>query len=240
MEDENLDGNHKVDSFDILYQDENFVAIQKPYGYFVHRSKLDFQANELILPQLRDQIGKKLFPVHRLDRKTTGVLLFALNPYAQITLNDSFANNKVAKEYLAIVRGYAPNEFEIDYPLVNDRGVKQEAFTIGKVLEQVEIPYESWKHPTSRYSLVLLQPQTGRQHQLRKHLSHIFHPIIGDRPHGCNKQNRFFIQHFNYNQMALHASMISFEDIDQQLITIRAPIGREFNRIMSDLGFHYK
>jgi tRNA pseudouridine65 synthase len=227
----------KYSSFEILYRDENIVAVNKPYGYFVHRSKLDFQADLLILPILRDQIGQKIYPVHRLDRKTTGVLMFALNPYTQIYLNDLFAKGSIHKEYLAIVRGYTPEQGTIDYPLINDRGIKQEALTNFETILKTEIPLKSWQHPTSRYSLVLLRPKTGRQHQLRKHLAHIFHPIIGDRPHGCNKQNRFFLSHFDFSQMLLHASSISFTDQNGDTVEISARLHPEFERMKIALKF---
>ena len=225
-------------TFDILYQDESIIAINKPYGYFVHRTKLDNQASTLVLPNLRDQIGQRVYPVHRLDRKTSGVLLFALEEYTQRLMNDKFAAGEIYKKYLAVVRGHAPDQFEIDYALINDKGKKQEALTVGKSLQATEIPYMSWKHPTSRYSLVEMEPKTGRQHQLRKHMSHIFHPIIGDRPHGCNKQNKFFLEKFGLTEMLLHASEIGFKHPHSgEQIMIHAKPFSEFYRICGDLGF---
>lgn len=224
-------------NFDILYKDEHILAIYKPPGYFVHRTKLDYQADQLIMPILRDQIGQKVYPVHRLDRKTSGVLLMALDVETQKSVNDMFMNGSVKKTYQAIVRGWAIDDFEIDYALENDRGKLQEALTYGKTAERYEIPFCSWKHPTSRYSLTTLNPQTGRQHQLRKHLSHIFHPIIGDRPHGCNKQNKFWLEQFQLNEMLLHASEIEFtHPLKDEVIVIQSTPKGEFVRISEILA----
>jgi tRNA pseudouridine65 synthase len=226
-------------TFDILYQDECLIAINKPYGYFVHRTKLDFQAETLVMPNLRDQIGQYVYPVHRLDRKTTGVLLFALDTATQSIVNSYFAEGKVNKKYHAIVRGYTPEEAHIDYELTNDTGTKQNALTNFKTMQHSEIPISSGKHPTSRYSLVELTPITGRQHQLRKHMSHIFHPIIGDRPHGCNKQNRFFLNQFNFSEMLLHAHSLQLTHPNtSEDIYIQAPYFDEFIRMSMLLSFN--
>lgn len=219
-------------TFDILFEDDHILAIYKPAGYFVHRTKLDYQAETLVMPLLRDQIGQKVYPVHRLDRKTAGLLLMAKDEESQKAFNDMFMAGSVKKTYLALVRGWAPESFEIDYAIENDRGKLQEALTLGKSIAQYEIPISSGKHPTSRYSLVELYPQTGRQHQLRKHMSHIFHPILGDRPHGCNKQNRFFLNQFQLNDMLLHAKNLSFiHPFSGKLVSIDFSPRGEFNRI---------
>ena len=219
-------------TFDILFEDDHILAIYKPAGYFVHRTKLDYQAETLVMPLLRDQIGQKVYPVHRLDRKTPGLLLMAKDEESQKAFNDMFMAGSVKKTYLALVRGWAPESFEIDYAIENDRGKLQEALTLGKSIAQYEIPISSGKHPTSRYSMVELYPQTGRQHQLRKHMSHIFHPILGDRPHGCNKQNRFFLNQFQLNDMLLHAKNLSFiHPFSGKLVSIDFSPRGEFNRI---------
>ena len=168
----------------ILYQDEYLVAINKPHGLLVHQSSIARNADEFAVQLLRDQIGQKVYPAHRLDRKTSGVLLFALDKSTNQSLTQQFTDKTVVKKYWAIVRGYAPNELTIDYALRKDNGVLQDAITKIKTLDRVEIDLPFGKHPTSRYSLVEAQPQTGRMHQIRKHMAHIFHPIIGDRPHG--------------------------------------------------------
>lgn len=196
---------------EILYQDEDIIAINKPHGLLVHRSSIARDASEFALQLLRDQINQTVYPAHRLDRKTAGILLFSLNKDMDKELQQLFQNQQVDKKYLAILRGHAPEEMHIDYPLKKDNGVIQEAQTDFKTIAHTELPFPSGKFPTSRYSLVEANPTTGRMHQLRKHFAHIFHPIIGDRPHGCNKQNKFWKEHFEMDTMMLHASEITFK-----------------------------
>lgn len=224
------------DPFEILYEDEEIIAIHKPYGYFVHRTALNNKAKEIALYKLRDQIGKKVYPVHRLDRKTCGVLVYALNTEMLRKINELFMQGEVAKEYMAIVRGYTQQEFTIDYPLINDRGRLQDAVTLVQTIQQTEIPIPHGKHQTSRYSLVRLLPETGRMHQLRKHMSHVFHPILGDRPHGCNKQNRLLLEKFELKEMMLLARSLSFSiPGTNKHITISADFSPEFKRIATAL-----
>lgn len=222
----------------IVYQDDYLIAINKPPGLLVHRSRIARDATEFAVQRLRDQLGERVYPVHRLDRKTSGVLLFARDEGTNVAMQKQFAEGLVHKRYLAVVRGYTEGTFEIDYALRHDdTGVMQEAFTRGRTLGHTEIPIPQGTHPTSRYSLVELTPTTGRMHQLRKHMAHVFHPIIGDRPHGCNKQNRFFKEKFSLTEMLLHAQEIGFiHPISSDEIRIKAPLLEEFNRMRDVLG----
>lgn len=220
----------------ILFQDEHLVAINKPHGLLVHKSPIAADATEYAVQLLRDQLGKRVYPAHRLDRKTGGVLLFTLSPEMNAAMQSKFENRQIEKTYLAIVRGYLPETGEIDYPLTNDAGLTQEAFTRYLRLAIAEIPIPNGKHETSRYSMAQLMPETGRHHQLRKHLAHIFHPIIGDRPHGCNKQNRLWLTNWNMNTMLLHARSLRFEHpFTNNPIEIIADIQAEFLRAKSIL-----
>ncbi|MFD2570776.1 pseudouridine synthase [Spirosoma soli] len=220
----------------ILYQSDELVAINKPHGLLVHRSPIASDASEFAVQLLRDQLGQRVYPVHRLDRKTGGVLLFALNETMNAAMQQQFADGLVSKSYLAIVRGYTPDEQQIDYPLRRDDGVLQDAFTSVKTLQRTEVPIPSGKHTTSRYSLVELTPTTGRMHQLRKHMAHILHPIIGDRPHGCNKQNKLFKDHFAMNTMLLHAHTLQCQHpATKAHIGITAPYQPEFARMLTTL-----
>lgn len=208
---------------EILYQDDFLVAVNKPYGYLTHKSKLDPYAQEIVLQTLRDQIQRFVYPIHRLDRKTTGVLLFGLDPNTHKNMSKLFQENKVRKIYYAVTRGYLLGEGLIDKPLINEAGNSQEAHTEYQNIACTELPWPLGKHETSRYSLIKLMPKTGRMHQLRRHLSHIFHPIIGDRPHGCSKQNRLFKQKWNYTEMLLHAKKLSFPHPENgQMVIIEA------------------
>ena len=159
---------------DIVFQDDELIAINKPHGLLVHRSPIARDANEFALQILRDQLNRHVYPAHRLDRKTGGVLLFALNKETEKLMQQQFSDNLVSKKYLAIVRGHTPDEEEIDYPLRKENGTLQEAFTRYKTLARAELNVPLGNHATSRYSLVEANPTTGRMHQLRKHFSHVF------------------------------------------------------------------
>ncbi|MFO0495340.1 MAG: pseudouridine synthase [Flavobacteriia bacterium] len=222
-----------VKPLEILYQDDCLIAINKPHGLLVHRSPIAADASEFAVQLLRNQIGQKVYPVHRLDRKTGGVLLFALNEEVNRAMQQAFMNKDVTKKYLAIVRGFAPEKGTIDYALTTEDGKVQDAITHYQTLRHFEIPVPFGKFDTSRYSFVEVNPETGRMHQIRKHFAHIFHPIIGDRPHGCNKQNKLFLEKWKMNTMLLHASELSFvHPVSQELMTIGASIQSDFERVI--------
>ena len=219
---------------EILFSDEHLVAINKPHGLLVHRSNIAADADEFAIQLLRDQIGQKVNPVHRIDRKTGGILLFALDKTTEIAMQQQFMESKLRKKYRAIVRGHTPDKEDIDYPLRKENGTLQDAFTTYNTLQRAEIDVPFGGHDTSRYSLVEVIPATGRMHQIRKHLSHVFHPIIGDRTHGCNKQNKLFKEKWAMTTMLLHASFLSFEHpATGKTVTIEAPLQDEFVRVMN-------
>lgn len=223
---------------EIVYQDEHIIAINKPHGLLVHRSSIANDAKEFALQLLRDQVNRRVSPVHRLDRKTGGLLLFTFEKDVEVAMHQQFQNGQVNKKYLAIVRGFSPDMQDIDYPLAKENGNMQEAFTSFITLDRAELPIPLGQHPTSRYSLVEASPTTGRMHQLRKHFAHIFYPIIGDRKHGCNKQNRFFKEQWNMTTMLLHASELSFKHpVNQEEIRLKASVNPEFSRVMQIMGW---
>lgn len=218
---------------EVIYQDEYLIAINKPHGLLVHQSSIARDATEFALQLLRDQVGKHVSPVHRLDRKTSGILLFAFDKESEISMHQQFMNGETDKKYVAILRGFAPDMMNIDYPLAKENGTLQDAFTSFKTLQKAELDVAFGKHPTSRYSLVEATPKTGRMHQLRRHFSHILHPIIGDRTHGCNKQNKFFLEQWNMTTMLLHASELSFKHPKtSKQIHLKADLHTEFKRVM--------
>jgi len=206
----------------IVYQDAHYVVIDKPSGLLVHRSRIAAGAREFALQKLRDQLGQRVYPVHRLDRPTSGLLMFALDPDSARLMSEAFAARQVEKHYHAVVRGYVPTQGRIDYALkeeldayADDRAdpnkAAQDAVTDYRCLAQLEIPVAvGKKHPTSRYSLVELSPKTGRKHQLRRHMAHIRHPIIGDANHGDNRHNRYFQSAYGLPRLLLEASRLRF------------------------------
>jgi len=222
---------------DILYRDEYLIAINKPHGLLVHRSSIANDASEFALQLLRDQIGQPVYPAHRLDRKTGGILLFSLDKETDKKTQPLFQDKKMDKRYLAVLRGYCPEEGIIDYPLLKENGTAQDAITHYKRLAMAEIDVPQGKFPTSRYSLVEANPETGRMHQLRRHFAHIMYPIIGDRPHGCNKQNKLWKEQFEMDTMLLHASALTFiHPWTEEKIEIKADLNSEFKRVLEILG----
>lgn len=223
---------------DILYQDADLIAINKPHGLLVHRSDIARDVSEFALQILRDQINTRVFPLHRLDRKTGGVLLFAFREEVVRDIQQLFLTYQIQKKYLAIVRGHTADQGCINYGLKNEKGKEQEAYTEFKTLEKVELEIPFGKYQTQRYSLVEVSPKTGRMHQIRKHFAHILHPVIGDRPHGCNKQNKLFKEKFNMTTMLLHAHSMRFRHpATGEHLRISAPLQPEFLRMLTLMGF---
>jgi tRNA pseudouridine65 synthase len=212
----------------ILFENDTIIGFNKPHGLLVHQSAIARDATEYALQWVRDYCGCKVHLAHRLDRKTSGVLLFSKTEEENSYLQTLFRDKQMNKIYKALVRGYTEDSGIIDYALTNDRGTTQDAITRYKTLSRYEIPLQTEKHKTSRYSLVELLPETGRYHQLRKHMAHIRHPIIGDRPHGCNKQNRLWKAHFQMTTMLLHAESLSFVHKDYGPIKIDASMSSTF------------
>ena len=201
---------------EVIYQDEYLVAINKPSGLLVHRSPIDKHETRFAIQLTRDQIGQKVYPVHRLDKPTSGVLVFALSSEVARKLTEQFTHSWIAKHYLAVVRGHCAPSGIIDYPLqeqldriadalVDPNKPAQEAVTHYYTLAQTELPLAVGRYAAARYSLMALHPKTGRKHQLRRHMKHIFHPIIGDTTHGDGKHNQLFRQVFNCPRLLLHA-----------------------------------
>ncbi|CAH9063917.1 tRNA pseudouridine synthase C [Pseudoalteromonas holothuriae] len=234
---------------EIVYQDENYVAINKPSGLLVHRSFLDKRETQFAMQMLRDQLGQHVFPVHRLDRPTSGVLLFALSSQAARDINQVFIDGKIEKRYLALVRGFAPESVFVDKPLkeeldkiadkfADQNKAPQEAQTQFNCLYQASLPIEFGKYPSIRYSLVECFPKTGRKHQIRRHLNHLSYPIIGDVNHGDNKHNHFFYEYFGAQRLMLFATSLKFvHPYTQQNITIRANLAASILSIFEQLGW---
>jgi tRNA pseudouridine65 synthase len=228
----------------IIYQDEYLVVINKPSGLLVHRSMLDKHETQFAVQMLRDQIGQHVFPVHRLDRPTSGVLVFALSADIARNVGEQFATQVIKKTYLAVVRGHIIDEGRIDYALkekhdkIADKMAKQdkpaqEAVTLFKCLDKFELPFVVSKYPSARYSWVQLTPKTGRKHQLRRHLAHINHPIVGDTAHGDGKHNTFIRQQFNFNQLALTCkSLVLTHPISKERLTLRCDLDKNIFNLL--------
>lgn len=194
----------------LLWQDEHMVAVYKPAGWLVHKTALARGETRFVLQTLRDQLGQHVYPVHRLDKATCGVLLMALHPEAAHALAQAFAEHRVHKRYLALARGWAPDAVDVDYALrphdAPPDAPAQPAQTRLQRLARLELP-ESFdpRHASTRASLVLAEPRTGRRHQIRRHLKHIAHPIIGDTTHGKGVLNRWWAERLGGQRLWLHA-----------------------------------
>ena len=221
----------------IVYKDDYLVAINKPHGLLIHKTKLAKDANRFAVQMLRNQLGQRVYPAHRLDRKTSGLLLFSLQKEHLDACFKMFREKMILKKYKALVRGFTEDAGTIDYALRSENGTLQEAVTHYTTIRRYEIDLPFGKFNTSRYSLVELKPETGRMHQLRKHMAHIFHPIIGDRPHGCNKQNKLWKEQWAMTRMLLHASDLSFRHpIGQDDIVLNAEYSKEFKTVLDRLN----
>jgi tRNA pseudouridine65 synthase len=212
---------------DIIFQDKDLLAINKPAGLLVHRSNVAIDIHENVVDQLTNQLGIPVFPIHRLDRPTSGVLLFALNTETAKTMAEKMQQNEIKKWYATIVRGLTKPSGHITKAISSEYNPtkKKSAISYYKTVchALANIPYRGY--PTTPYSLVLASPQTGRTHQLRQHFAHIRHYIIGDKKHGDVKQNKHIVPHLNLHTMYLHACQVLFtHPITNQEILINAPL----------------
>lgn len=224
-------------SLKIIYQDENLVAINKPNGLLVHPSSIAARETEFANRMLEEQLGQKVFTVHRLDRPTSGILLFALDiPTAQ-KMNQVFVDGLAKKDYLAVVRGFTAEQATIDYALRTDKDAPaKEAVTKYHTLARTELPIAVSRYPSSRYSLVHAMPLTGRMHQIRKHFAHIRHYIIGDKTHGDWRHNTMFAENFNAPTMLLHAFRLQFPHPNKlEIVTINASPPDTYHNVLQSL-----
>ncbi|PKN45106.1 MAG: pseudouridylate synthase [Deltaproteobacteria bacterium HGW-Deltaproteobacteria-17] len=235
------------EGLNVLYLDDFLVAVDKPAGLLVHRSEIDRHETHFALQMVRDLLGRRVFPVHRLDKPTSGVLLFALDPVTARMMGDLFTTGGITKTYLAVVRGWTPEALVIDHPLVEEdltpradgpAPPAREAITHLERLATVELPFPAGPHPTCRCSLVRLTPKTGRRHQLRRHMKHIFHPIVGDTTHGDGRINALFRAQFACSRLLLAAVSFGFvHPHTGRTMEIRAPLDPAFLGLLTRLGW---
>ncbi len=194
----------------ILYQDSHLVVVNKPAGMLVHRSSLSRGDEEYLLQKVRDIVGYHLYPVHRLDRPTSGVVLFALSPSVAAALQQQFANKAVEKIYYAFVRGWMGEPTLHEREVKTEKGKLVEATTHFAPLHHIEYPIATDRYATARYTVVRCEPSTGRWHQIRQHLAQLRHYIINDRVHGDGKQNKLITNYLGVSEMFLHARSLAF------------------------------
>lgn len=206
----------------LIHQDAHLLAVHKPAGLLVHRTALDAQADDDLVTRLQRQIGAPVWPAHRLDKGTSGVLLLARDATTARLLGDTFAAasqgeaQHIEKRYLAVVRGWPAAVGEIDLPLARDpelpsTGQRQlPACTRWQVMQRLSLPLATAPgHADTRLALVEVQPLTGRRHQIRRHFKALAHPLIGDATHGKGPLNRALTAHIGHARLWLHALQLS-------------------------------
>lgn len=233
----------------VIYRDAQLIAVHKPSGLLVHRTTLDRHETRFAVQILRDQIGQHVYPTHRLDRGTSGILLFALDPSVARAVGALFETQQVDKTYLAVVRGHPPEAGCIEHPLSRQfddyefradpaDSAPQTALTRFRRLATIELPFAVDRYPSSRYALLEVKPETGRRHQIRRHLKHIAHPIIGDATHGKGRHNRFFQQRFDSHRMLLACTAMQLaHPVSGERLVLDAPPADDFSRVLDRLGW---
>jgi len=234
---------------EILYQDKYLVAINKPSGLLVHRSPIDKNETRFAIQELRDQIGQYVYPIHRLDKPTSGVLIFALDKETASLMSEQFRDRKTKKTYIAVVRGYTQESGIINHAITqkhdkiadkNSSTCKepQEAITEYERLNIVEVPHAVGAYEKSRYSLVKLNPKTGRKHQLRRHMKHISHHIVGDTKYGRGEHNKSVREHYDCHRMLLHAISLDIKHpYTHEALHVEAKVDETFRAIFSSFGW---
>ena len=229
----------------ILHQDNDLVAINKPSGLLVHRSPIDKHETRFAVQQLRNQIGQHVYPLHRLDKPTSGVLVFALSSESASFYSQQFREHQIAKTYVALVRGYGPGQMSIhhelsdeadDYAGIKAGGDAKEALTHVKCLDQFEIPLVVDRYPTTRLSLMQCEPITGRKHQIRRHLKHIGHPIVGDSRHGKGLLNRACEGYFGVGRLWLACTQMVLARRDGSELVIDAALAADFQQVLRQIN----
>lgn len=225
----------------ILYEDDYIVCASKPNNVVVHHAHHSRNvADEASLLQLlQEQCGEKLYPIHRLDRKTSGILLLAKKSEYVAKFQELFTNNQIQKTYYGIVRGHAPETKIIDSPVKGrDANVHKDAETHLETLKTVTVDIPVKPYDTSRYSLVKLMPKTGRLHQLRIHMNKISHPLIGDPKYGDKNHNMMFLENFNCENLFLHARSLAFiHPYLNEKLEIIAELPQDWNTVFERFGW---
>lgn len=225
-----------------VYEDEWLKIVNKPSNLIVHHSKYARNLDELSLCQLLNDTAIKIHPIHRLDRKTSGLIIFAKNKTIIPLFQDLFDRQAVKKKYIALVRGFINDDGSLDYPIrADEETVYKAAETQYKKLHQFELNIPVPPYPTARYSIVELRPQTGRMHQLRKHMNKFSHPIIGDPKYGNRHHNHMFIDQLAISNLFLHAETLEFvHPKTQKTILVKAKFPEFWKKSMMAFNVDYQ
>ncbi len=208
-----------------LHRDAHLVAVHKPSGLAVHRGWASDRVTALSL--VRDASGRHVYPVHRLDRATSGVLVFAFDGDTAGLLQERFKDRTVLKRYLALVRGIPPEQGCIDHPVPRSEG--------GERVPAVT-HFRRLGVALDRYGLVEATPETGRLHQIRRHFKHLSHPLIGDTKYGDGRENRRW-RELGLHRLALHAVELAFDHPRTgERLALRAPMPDDLREPLEGAG----
>ncbi len=257
----------------ILYEDEHYVAVFKPAGLMVHRGPRTLASEPVLLQSLRDQLNRFVYPIHRLDRPTAGLILFGLTRDAASRMGVLFEQRRVRKHYQALVRGHMLADVTVDRALIDlpdrwlvgrrdaeraqildpsgsdpsegigaeerspEESSGQAAVTHFHPLQRYEVDWPSGDFPTSRFTLLEIEPHTGRWHQIRRHLNHLAHPVIGDHRHGDHRWNQRFFERTGIYRMLLTAMRLEFRHpFTEQFVTLLVQPGEAFETALKALA----
>lgn len=228
------------EAIEVVYEDGELLAVNKPAGLLVHKSKIANDETDFLLERIKEQTGANLYLAHRLDRATSGVLLLAKSREIAGELGRAFMAREVTKKYLAVVRGWPAAEGEIDYPLpgMREHGPRKPALTRWRTLATTTVPIEMGRYPEQRYALVEASPETGRYRQIRKHFHHVSHHIVGDTSHGRGDHNRLWRIHFGMHRMLLHAWRLEFaHPVSGQKLVLKAAPDAVWGSVFERFGW---
>jgi tRNA pseudouridine65 synthase len=233
-----------ADALPIVHADADLVVVHKPAGLLVHRSALDAHEHDTALDRLRIQLGpdasQALAPAHRLDKGTSGLLVFTLHAQAARLLGAAFEQGQVHKRYLALVRGWPAEQFHNDRALARDPELPSTGQTLlaasTRFLRRGRVAWPfsvDGQHPSTRYALVDAWPETGRRHQIRRHLKQLSHPIVGDSTHGKGPHNRAVAAWTGIARLWLHAAELRLPHPAGGELRVHAPPGPEWQALLA-------
>lgn len=209
----------------ILYRDDRCVAVDKPSGLSTHRGW--DESDDALLQRVRDEVGMYVYPIHRLDRGASGVVLFALDREAAASFSTAWP--EADKRYLAITRGHPEEHVLLDHPIPRAPGE-----------DRVEARTELWRREVfGRYALVEARPHTGRLHQIRRHLKHLSCPLIGDVRYGKGEHNRIFRTQHDLHRLALHCTKLSVPHPDGTTLVVECALADDMTRAIASCRAAY-
>jgi tRNA pseudouridine65 synthase len=228
-------------NLEIIFEDEYILCVHKPNNVLVHHAfhSRNVAEEDSLLQLIKNELGIKVYPIHRLDRKTSGIILLAKETHFVSKFQELFTNNEINKTYFGIVRGFSPETKTIDSPVKGrDANVHKEALTHLKTLEKVTLNIPVKPYDSSRYSLVELSPKTGRMHQLRVHSNKISHPLIGDPKYGDKNHNLMFEENFGCTNMFLHAGKLDFKHpFTTEELTLKATFPKDWVTLFDEFSW---